>query len=147
MKPKTAILLIIVLVAVVTVIAIRHTDLLKPSSVEPVETDTRIWKTDLSEVSELGIRSADGTAIRFVRKDDAWRIAAPIDAKADSSEVEKLLDTFRNLQYEREAADEPELTGMDAPRWNVTLMGTAGATYTIKIGKFVPLTADQKTYV
>ena len=153
MKPRTAIFLLLALATVVILIVVRHTDVFKRTGVEQVETDTRIWTGEFGDAVDLTIQRDEAEAMRFVRKDEQWRIAQPIDAKADESEIRRVLDLFDNLRYETlftpgdPEAPAPKVTGLDKPLWTVGLSDAAGVTRTLRIGRPVPLSADLKTYV
>jgi len=152
MKPKTAIALIVVLLAVLAIIIVRHTDILHPP-VEPAETDRNIWPEALGDAKELTIQPAEGAKLRFVKAGDDWRIAEPIDAKASSLPVSRIVDPLKSLLYERaftpeaQGAGGADLTGLDRPRWTVTLVDDPGASHVLEIGRPVPLSGGRKTYV
>lgn len=62
--------------------------------------DARVLDFDRAKVSRLALQSADGRVV-LAKADGAWRIAEPVDAKADADAVDGLLS---DLQYLR--ADE-----------------------------------------
>jgi len=152
MKPKTAILLIVVLLVVLAVIIVRHTDIFRPP-VEPAETGKNIWPEALAKAKELTIQPVEGAKIRFVKAGDDWRIAEPVDAKARSFPVSRIVDPLKSLLYERafaagqDGAPGVELTGLDRPLWTVTLTDESGASHVLEVGRPVPLSGGRKTYV
>jgi hypothetical protein len=71
--------------------------------------DARVLDFDRAQVKEITLQSADGR-VALARTDAGWRIAAPVEARADADAVEGLLS---DLQYLR--ADEfVDAPGSDA---------------------------------
>lgn len=97
-----------------------------PVKIEPSLTDT--YKT-------LNCEKRDGT----------WRVTHPIEAKADTQEIEDILSELRSLQVstfeaDQAAADTPaqlEKTGLDTPRIQIELTD-GNNTHVLDIGAAVP---------
>jgi len=85
--------------------------------------DARVLDFDRAKVNRLVIQSADGRVV-LAKGDGGWRIAEPVDAKADADAVDGLLS---DLQYLR--ADE----FVDAPPADAEL-GLAEPWLTIELG-------------
>jgi hypothetical protein len=72
-----------------------------------------LQETDISDLSL--VRGKD--EVRLVKKDGAWRLAAPVDTKADQTTVDSVLTTLARLQKERDLGEEKDLKpfGLDKP--------------------------------
>ena len=75
-----------------------------------------------ADVQKMDLKKEDGT-ISFARDDKgAWRITAPLEARADASEVEGLLASFSSLRFERIVENTPaDLKTYEIPREEVAL--------------------------
>ena len=74
------------------------------------------------DVQKMDLKKEDGT-ISFARDDKgAWRITAPLEARADASEAEGLLSSFASLRFERVVDKTPaDLKTYEIPREEVAL--------------------------
>ncbi len=154
MKPKTAIFLTTVLVAVVVVIIVRHSDLFKTKPGEEFTgKEVPVWKTPFGDPMEILIVPAEGEKIRLVKKEGVWHLVEPLEARASNFQARKVFEPIKNFKYERVfAPDDPqapgaELTGLDKPAWIITITDSEGTTRAVHIGRAVPLTAGKKSYV
>ena len=85
------------------------------------------------------------TILNCEKRDGAWRVTHPIEARADSQEIEDLLSELRLLQvstFEADQADadtqkQLEKTGLDTPRIKIKLTDGRN-TYALDIGSEVP---------
>jgi len=152
MKPRTAILLTVLLVMIVAAILIRSGyEAARPDQVPPG--GKSIWPGKPGKVKQLAIHPDAGEEIRFLHDGEKWRITAPIEAPANTYRVEGIVDPLKELAYQ--ASFEPgdpdapgaELTGLDKPRWKLTLTDEDGRDYVLKVGRPVPLSGGRKTYV
>ena len=79
------------------------------------------------------------------KRDGTWRVTYPIEAKADTQEIEDILSELRSLQVstfeaDQAAADTPaqlEKTGLDTPRIQIELTD-GNNTHVLDIGAEVP---------
>ncbi len=154
MKSKTAIHLTVVLLVIVGLIVVRHTDLFKPTppSEEERPAESPIWEP-IGDATELVIEPADGAKIRFARDGDDWRIVEPIDSRAWAYMVEDLVHRLKSFDYKKvfapgdAEAPGTEVTGLDKPGWTLMITDGAGAARVLEIGRTVPLSGGQQTYV
>ena len=156
MKPRTAIFLCVVLLAFVAVILVRHTDTFKGTwRDDQTEAQTRkVWKDGpLKNVKQLTIEPAEGQNIRFVKDGNDWRIVEPIEDRAWSYMLDDIIRPLEDLQYISDSAQgDPDapgvaLTGLDHPKWTVTLKDEDDQVRVLKVGKTVPLSGGKTTYV
>jgi len=84
--------------------------------------DARVLDFDRAQVERITIESADGRVV-LAKPDGGWRIAEPVDAKADADAVDGLLSDLQYLRAD-EFVDAPppdaEL-GLDAPWLRIEL--------------------------
>ena len=92
-------------------------------------------KTSMSGSSHINCEKRNGT----------WLVTHPIEAKADTQEIEDLLSELRSLQVSTFEADQTvanasaqlEKTGLDTPRTQIELTD-GDNTYTLDVGSAVP---------
>lgn len=58
-------------------------------------------------VEELRIEPRGGEAVRLGKRENAWRLLAPLDAAADAAQVETLLGGLENMEAQQVAAESP----------------------------------------
>jgi hypothetical protein len=97
---------------------------------------------DLSDLSL--IRGKD--EVRLVKKDQVWRLTAPVDTKADQTVVDSMLTTLARLRQERDLGAEKDLKrfGLDKPGL-VVKFTAQGQPHQLVIGAKAP--GDQNYYV
>ena len=97
-------------------------------------------------VSRPSIPSSDGyKTLNCEKRDGTWRVTHPIEAKADTQEIENLLSELRSLQVSTFEADQAEAntpaqlekSGLDTPRLQIKLTD-GNNTYALDIGAEVP---------
>ena len=97
-------------------------------------------------LTDSRLLKADGyTTLNCEKRDGTWRVTHPIEAKADTQEIENLLSELRSLQvstFEADQADantpaELERTGLDTPRVQIKLTD-GNSIYGLNIGAEVP---------
>ncbi len=151
MKPTTIIALLVVLAGCLLYVLLRSAGPDEPS--DPFPTVGDVFSPPLGDVTDLTIAPNDGPSLRFRRSDDAWRIVEPISAGADRWAVAGVVDQLTNLEYRREIAPDdsdapsPEITGIDEPRWTLTVATDDGRTVALHVGNPVPLSSGEQTYV
>ncbi|MDY6913363.1 MAG: DUF4340 domain-containing protein [Planctomycetota bacterium] len=149
MKPRTTIVLIVLLIAGAVYVIARQAGLFRPEPTDRSQ-ENNLFATEIRDAAELTIscRSAE-TRISFRRRDTTWRIVSPIDARAEEHKVREIIDALKNLRYERRPAPGEvgdDVTSLNLPLWTVTLIGEAGLKNVLHVGNAVPL-ADGMTYV
>jgi hypothetical protein len=86
--------------------------------------DKAALKIDREKVDGIEVQGPSGT-IRFTKALDGWRIAAPIEARADAGTVEGLLSRISGAQMRavvtEQAPDDLGPYGLDEPAYTVTL--------------------------
>jgi len=152
MKPKTTIILIVLLAGCVAYILLRHTNVFEPPPAP--EQDKQVFATSLAEPIKVTIASSDKPTIVLEKRDGQWWLGEPIQAEVETYRVEDVTRMLKHLEYERtfwpddETEGIPdEQTGLDEPRWTVTVEDDTGQTFILHIGKHVPLSRGAQTYV
>ena len=117
------------------------TDLRDPSVIK--------FNTETVSNVELASKSVDTTSkpssLHCEKRNGTWFVTHPIEAEADSQEIENLLSELRSLQvstFEADQADanipaQLEKTGLDIPRIQIKLTDR-NSTYALDIGSEVP---------
>ncbi len=113
--------------------------------------DPRVLKYDLDTVGGVRRMMKDGD-VELAKRDDAWRLAKPLDRPADELTVGDLLEKTFRLRAKRIAAypaKDLKPFGLDAPTAVVTLQLTdaagAATTHVIKVGSLANDTAKKDT--
>ena len=101
-----------------------------------------LQETDLSDLSL--VRGKD--EVRLVKKDQVWRLTAPLNTKADQTVVGSMLTTLARLRQERDLGAEKDLKpfGLDKPGL-VVKFTAQGQPHQLAVGAKVP--GDQNYYV
>jgi hypothetical protein len=95
----------------------------------------KVFTLDKSKVEELSVAAAGADELRVVKEGENWRLAAPIQAAADKSEVESLLTSLEGLEAEEVVSETPgDLApfGLATPRTAVSVR-VQGATEPVKL--------------
>ena len=145
MKPKTAIVLGVLLVACI-VLALCTGDLFR----SPKGDDEQAEKQSLFDPApakpvELTIEGKGGK-VAFKKTDDAWRIVEPIEARAEDWRVNEVADALKDLKGRAAEDVGDETTGLDKPVWTVTIVDDKQTTHRLLVGRPRPMKSDQ-TYV
>ena len=147
MKPKTIIVLSVILVLCVGFIVIRKSGLFKG---KPAETQAPAAKDVLAqkvgEPRKLTIAAADGTTLAFEKSGPDWRIVQPVSAKAESWKISQVADSLKDLKGDPADQIGDDVTGLDKPLWTLTLVDDKGASHVLEVGRPRPLDKS-KTYV
>ena len=108
--------------------------------------DRKTGGAPILPVSRPSIPSSDGyKTLNCEKRDGTWRVTHPIEAKADTQEIENLLSELRSLQVSIFEADQAEAntpaqlekSGLDTPRLQIKLTD-GNNTYALDIGAEVP---------
>lgn len=155
MKPRTVVILAVLVAALAAFVWFVDRDL--PSSDERAEQSRKVLPVEADDVSAVAIEWG-GHSVRLEREKPTapnadekaaepapaparageWRITEPLQARADRSLVDGLLNALSGLDKERtlEDADRAEV-GLAEPRGKVTLV-TGDGDRTLEVGADVP---------
>ncbi|HVR70549.1 MAG TPA: DUF4340 domain-containing protein [Vicinamibacteria bacterium] len=95
----------------------------------------KVFALDKSKVEELTVSSPGAEEVRVVKEGDGWRLAAPLQAAADKSEVDALVSSLESLEMEEVVAETPGdlgQFGLTDPRTAVGVR-VQGATDAVKL--------------
>jgi hypothetical protein len=80
--------------------------------------------------------TAPGGSYALARDGEAWRLAAPIQDKADADAVQRVLGAIRGLRATAFAsAGDARAHGLDRPAWKVRLVDAKGASRTLLLAR------------
>ena len=105
----------------------------------------KVFHLKEADISDLSlVRGKD--EVRLVKKDQVWRLTAPLNTKADQTIVDSMLTTLARLQKERDLGEEKDLKpfGLDKPGL-VVKFTAQGQPHQLAIGAKAP--GDQNYYV
>ncbi|MBN1942652.1 MAG: DUF4340 domain-containing protein [Phycisphaerae bacterium] len=154
MKPKTTIVLVILLVVAASGIWLAKT--MQRRADEQADAPAgRIFPHTTGEAKKLILESRDGTKLVFVRNQGRWNLIEPRLLPARAEAVDAVVRMMTNLTYRRAlpsghsaGAPSAAATGLDQPRWTVTLITPAGHIDTLHVGSPAPkVGGDDETYV
>lgn len=74
----------------------------------PPKVEIKLPKIDKDKIDELELSAPDHPKVRLVKKDDTWRLAEPVDAKADEDAVKNALNKLGELEVTGVAATKAE---------------------------------------
>jgi hypothetical protein len=74
----------------------------------PPKVEIKLPKIDKDKLDELELSAPDKPKVRLVKKDDVWRLAEPVDAKADEDAVKNALNKLGELEVTGVAATKAE---------------------------------------
>jgi hypothetical protein len=97
--------------------------------------DGRVLDFDRAQVKGITLQSGAGRVV-LARADEGWRIAEPVDAKADADAVEGLLSDLQYLRADEfvdAPADDAQL-GLDAPWLSAELAREGGDPLRLAVG-------------
>ena len=100
--------------------------------------DKSILDVDTASVETLTVEAQGAKPMTFAKKDAAWRITAPIDAKADFSTVDGLVSRvatgrMKSIVAADAAAADLKKFGLAAPQATITI-GTGSSRATLALG-------------
>ena len=105
----------------------------------------KVFHLKEADISDLSlVRGKD--EVRLVKKDQVWRLTAPLNTKADQTVVDSMLTTLARLRKERDLGEEKDLKpfGLDKPGL-VVKFTAQGQPHQLAIGAKAP--GDQNYYV
>lgn len=116
MNPKTTILAAVVLAALGAYIYFYER--------EPIESETdsereEVFDLETDAFRQIEIKRPEGETLKLEKDGDAWRLLEPIEAAADSTEVDTLARNIANLERQRIIAEGEDVHlrdyGLDKP--------------------------------
>jgi len=145
-KPRTVLVLAVVVIALGVFIWFVDRDL--PSSDERAELAGKLLAVKPDEVTGLTAQW-QGRSVRFERRGKeagaaaaGWWLVEPMSARADSSEVDRLVDSLTGLEKKRTLEDaDLQAVGLDSPRGTITLRA-GDRQWTLGVGADVPTSSD-----
>ncbi|MDP6636585.1 MAG: DUF4340 domain-containing protein [Phycisphaerae bacterium] len=153
MKSRTTVFLIAALAACVAYVVMSRGGLFK-SDENPRTQDAQALFSEMpGEPVELAVTSQAGARIKFRLGPTGWRIVEPLATIAIDDRIVSLVDAIVSIEclqrYETADSNAPDatVTGLDSPRWTVTLTDDKQQTYGVEIGQHVPLSGKTRTYV
>ncbi|MGB7294115.1 MAG: DUF4340 domain-containing protein [Candidatus Aminicenantales bacterium] len=119
MKPKTT--LILLLIFLVLLAAILFFDSKSKARQEEKEKEKTLVDLAAADIEKLTLKKEDET-ITFARDDKGdWLISEPLEARADAYEVNRLVDDFSTLKFDRVVETEGDPAKYEIPRSELTL--------------------------
>ena len=91
----------------------------EPSEEKPKE---KVFTFDRAKVQSVTLSPRGGEEIRLVKEKDGWRMKAPADVAADTTQVDALLSSLEGLQTEEVVTEAPAALGeygLDTPKHTV----------------------------
>jgi len=147
MKPRTTIILMILLAACIGFVVFRGLVGARwRQAAEGVEAS--VFDPPPVGAKELTIAPAEGVKMVFVKDGGTWNMVEPARGKADAAKVNEIVDALLDLRAvgtEERLGD--EITGLGAPLWTLRLRDSKDRVYTLLIGLPLPLTKGDRTYV
>jgi hypothetical protein len=127
---KSTFVLLLVLVGLVGYIYFY--EMKRPSPSESADRKAKVFTVESATIEQLEVKSASGDRTVLKKSGDAWRIAEPLDAKADETEVSGIVSNLASLEIQRvveENATDLAQFGLASPRIEVGFKaaGQAGA--------------------
>ncbi len=146
MKPKTAIILCVVLIVCIGLMLLWRSDLFQA---KPAEPDRSIFDPAPSKATDLTITDSKGKVLRFHRTNDDWQIVQPVKAKADNWRVNEVADAMRLLAGDKIEDLANKMTGLDSPLYKVKILDDKGRNYEFHVGKQAPRigSTTTRTYI
>ena len=119
---------------------------LKPNAARDESIET-VFDVATDAIARVEIRRADEDGVIVAREDGTWRVVSPINALADASEVELVLENLATMALERaiptEAATDRGAFGIETPRLEVRFFTADGAEHGLRFGKDTLTPANQ----
>ncbi|MBT3199462.1 MAG: DUF4340 domain-containing protein [Phycisphaerales bacterium] len=154
MKSKTTVVLILALIACIVYAAVRRDGRLTPTPDGPApEIEGPLLTEKPGTPVAITITDQAGKTLKFQSDAKGWRIIEPLKTGAIDENVAALFNTLAATTcLQRYAPGDPKtpdtsVTGLDKPRWKVTLTDDKQKSFELNIGQYVPLSGKTRTYV
>ncbi|MHC4561426.1 MAG: DUF4340 domain-containing protein [Planctomycetota bacterium] len=146
MKPRTLIILAVLLAMCIGYVAI------KPLLRKEADLVGRpLFHRQIDNINRIEIFDDAGGKLELAKQDGQWSLVAPIEARANNAAVLPIVSTLSELTGEEAfpaAQPDEELTGLATPRWIVTLQTDSGPVV-LHVGRRAPQlgTSAVQTYL
>ena len=111
---------------------------------ESIET---VFDVEMDAIARVEIRREGEDGVVVALEDGTWHVVSPVNALADTSEVELVLENLATMALERvipiEVATDRGAFGIETPRLEVKFFTTAGAEHGLRFGKDTLTLANQ----
>jgi Domain of unknown function (DUF4340) len=105
---------------------------------QPAEPSYKLSAQTASAATKISVAMKKGGSYALEKRDNAWYLIAPLQARADQTQVQRVLDLLAATSKEQMPATELKRFDLDAPPVSVTVDGQ-----TFAFGTINPLTQEQ----
>lgn len=105
---------------------------------QPAEPSFKLSTQTASAAAKVSVALKTGGGYALEKRDNTWYLSAPMQARADQTQVQRILDLLAATSKEQLAATDLKRFDLDAPAMSVTIDGQ-----TFSFGTTNPLTQDQ----
>ena len=153
MKPKSTIILIVLLVLAVAFLVIRQKYGHKPTDAPAEDTIGTLTLLPAGGATKISFNNVQGQTIVLEKSGGKWRLTQPWQAAADESRVNQIVAALEKLSYKKKIASDQadaatSVTGLDKPQFTLTAVDAKGASHTLRVGQTLQLgSASPVTYV
>ena len=139
MNFKTTIILLVLLLAAGTYVVVDKVVSRNRDTVETASNPGRLFDVkDTGDVTSLTIKPADGGEIRLEKTaDNKWRMTKPVEAPAETWQVDGLVRNLVELQSRREV-DVTDDMGLKTPKFKVEMAAKGGKNLRMAVGEKGP---------
>jgi hypothetical protein len=137
----TWIALVVLLALVGLSILLRDRETKTAAATTPTQGLSPLFDSRHGEPSLISIASASGQAMELARNaDGTWVLEAPEPGEADQGAAQAAATQIGALRILSTVNLEPEIIGLDAPAYTLTLKFDDGSTHILLIGSVTPIT-------
>ena len=105
---------------------------------QPQEPSHKLSALSMTAVKKIEVARRDGAGYALEKRGETWFVVSPLDARADQTQVQRLLDLLSASSKERLAATDLKRFDLDSPALKITIDGQ-----TFSFGTNNPLTQEQ----
>jgi hypothetical protein len=105
---------------------------------QPAEPTFKLSTQTASAATKVSVKPKSGNGYTLEKRDNVWYLSAPMEARADQTQVQRMLDLLSASSKEQLAATDLKRFDLDAPALSVTVNDQ-----TFAFGTTNPLTQDQ----
>ena len=105
---------------------------------QPAEPSYKLSTQTASAATKISVAMKKGGSYTVEKRDNTWYLTAPVQARADQTQVQRVLDLLAATSKEQMPAAELKRFDLDAPALSVTIDGQ-----TFAFGTINPLTQEQ----
>ncbi len=80
---------------------------MKPGSAPTTDQKPRVFTIEVDKIDTLQVKSSKGETSALARKDGTWHLTAPLEVKADETEVSGLISNLASLEVQRIVDENP----------------------------------------